>query len=43
MSDAEALRARGFRAIVPADKRDFFASRAEAYGYEVVQEVRLHD
>ena len=36
MSDCDALRARGFRPIEPGDKRDFFASRAEAYGYEVV-------
>jgi len=36
MSDGEALRARGFRPIDPGDKREFLASRAEAYGYEIV-------
>jgi hypothetical protein len=36
MSDGETLRARGFRPIDPGDKREVFASRAEAYGYEVV-------
>jgi len=37
MTDVEALRARGFRPVVTGEKRDFFASRAETYGYEVVQ------
>jgi hypothetical protein len=36
VTDVEALRARGFRPIVPGEKREFFASRADAYGYEVV-------